>query len=1362
MESRQTIHGVSSDYDLENPSQEHLLTEEPRHSYDQEGASILSLITFHWLTPLVWLGYKRPLELTDLTPLKASKYGAMNLTEMFEAFLQQEQENVSTEGRPCNLVHVIWRAFGPRWAVYGLLKFLSDIATLMTPVVMTYLISTAKLAVDDEASWWTALYQCFALFLLMNVASVCLNYYFQKVMTVGFCLRTSLNGAIYHKVFRLNQESKSAFSSGKLVNLMSLDTARLDLLAGYLHYIWSGPMQVLLIIGMLAWFVGWPALVGIGILLLSIPCHHFLIRKISSLRQCSVGIADERVKLLQEILNNIRLIKTFHWEDYFTGKILDFRSRELKNIKILQIYKALLQGISMGLPLFACVTTFSVKGLIEGELRAEEVFPSLALFNLLRIPLILFPSVMGMIIDAKVALKRLQDFFLLNELHFRPTALPDDSKLAIKLEEASFSWTQPRNFSVEPANDRAFRLRSLSLQIKKGSLVAIIGPVGSGKSSLLSALVGEMNHDGGQVLASSLFGYCPQQAFILNATIRDNILFGNTYDEAFYRRVLKDCALEADLDSFINGDLTEIGEKGITLSGGQKQRISLARMLYAQAKILLMDDPLSAVDSHVGHYIFDRCIKNISASPLNHGLHQQSITRILVTHQLWVLRHVDYIVAFNNGEIEYQGTYSNLLENEPKFFKLLEENNISTVEGEAISNVPASKDVPDQIKSDDPKSEARMNVMQVEERALGAVASTVYSSYFSYFGSSAYLFLVVFLMIATQLVRVLTDLWLSRWTTSTSMDANYASYMPDGLQGMSLFLFGYVLFGVFQMLFTILSALSFSFGGVSAGRQLFSRAFSSVIQAKLVFFDTTPLGRIVNRFSKDVDGVDNMLIDSLRSLGFTLMTTLTSLTFMASVTPAFIAVLAVMLFIYFFLQLIYRSSTRELKRLDSLTKSPLVALFAESLGGLSTIRASGRIPTFLARNFSLSDVNNLPLYYQITLQRWMALRLEAIGNFILLTISLLCLAFNVEPGILGLLVSYALGLHGALAWAVRQAGDAEVQMNSVERLLYYEPKNIEAEPDFGTEVSLTDEYLDHQSLDIPAVEFKNVSIRYRPELRLSLINASFQIKRGERVGILGRTGAGKSTILAALFRLTELDQAELSSNEKILNGDIEGNVGQPGPGIYIFGKNIVDLPMKVLRGHFLTVILQDPSFFSTTIRLNLDPLSSYTEKDLWDVLELVNLSAFISSECPLLLDTLMTFSGDPFSLGQRQLLALARALLKMRKCKYGVLVMDEATANIDMSTDALIQQTLTKLFVKPSFPSNSQATDDHNFNWTVITIAHRISTIIDYDKVILLDQGKVVEIGSPHQLSKIPSSLFYSLLHASSSSSSSSSIGRTS
>jgi ABC-type multidrug transport system fused ATPase/permease subunit len=990
--------------------------------------------------------------------------------------------------------------------------------------------------------------------------------------------------------------------------------------------------------------------------------------------------------------------------------------------------------------------SFLVYSATGNELTPATIFSALALFNAVRIPLMLLPGIIAMVTDAKVSLGRMQSLLLADELEELPP-IDFDAKHAIEVRDGAFEWEVPppkekemtkqekKEFKKKEKEEKRISKRmskrqsqvqekspaiqeekktpsissesddaavtklsdttlaaageskaepalappnsmidNLNLRVNRGELLAIVGPVGSGKSSVLGALVGEMKRNAGQVVFGGTLGYCPQTAWIQNATVRDNITFGLPYDEAKYRSILRSCALEQDLSILPDGDQTEIGERGVNLSGGQKQRINIARAVYFDSDIVLLDDPFSALDSHTGRAVFENCLLGSLKGK----------TRVLVTHQLHFLSSVDRIIVMNRGQVVEVGSYRELMEANGDFAELMREyggaqDEEEVVEAESAEIVALKKAKTREVKDD--KQGKGQALMTGEERATGAVNNNVYLAYFRAGGVLACIWLLI-AMVLSQVMRVGSDLWLS-WWSSGNFGLSNGIYMGV-----------YAAWGGAQALFNLISGVSFAIIGIVAARKLHNAAVDSVIRAPSSFYDTTPLGRIINRFSKDVDAVDFTLANSFRMFMVTLLGIFSTFILISVIFPIYLAPLAPLLVFYWYFQAYYRSTSRELKRLDSIARSPLYAHFSESLTGLSTLRAYRVQDRFIDLNQKHQDASNRAFYLTLIIQRWLAIRLDVIANLLTFFVMLFAVIFRntVDPGLVGLVISYSLQVSGSLNWTVRQAAEVETNMNSVERLDHY-AKHIDQEP--PAEIPSRKPPPTWPSSG--SITFTDVELAYRPGLPRVLHGISFHINGGEKIGIVGRTGSGKSTIMMALFRIVELS----------------------GGNIHVDDVDIGSIGLADLRGR-IAIIPQDPTLFNGTFRSNLDPFGTHTDQELWESLESADLKQYVSEQASGL-DAEVYEGGENLSAGQRQLLCLARAMLR----KPRILVMDEATASVDLKTDALLQRAIR-----------------NDFNCTILTIAHRLNTVIDYDRVLVLDNGTIKEFDSPGRLLENPESVF--------------------
>ena len=1100
----------------------------------------------------------------------------------------------------------------------------------------------------------------------------------------------------------------AGWGNGRVVNLMSVDTYRVDQASGMFHMTWTSPVAILITLVVLLVNLSYSALAGFGLLVIGIPALTKAVKTLFARRRAINKITDQRVSLTQEILQAVRFVKYFGWESSFLERIGDIRKREIRSIQILLSIRNGINAVSMSLPIFASMLSFITYSLSQHVLDPAPIFSSLALFNSLRMPLNLLPLVIGQVIDAWSSLGRIQDFLLAEEQEDDFT-WDLEGKNAVVLDHADFTWertvTQDPEKGGPPAKKQAkeakrsskalkapadpeksngsvagtdsastitqtepFRLRDINFSVGRNELVAVIGGVGSGKSSLLAALAGDMRRTTGGVIMGASRAFCPQYAWIQNATVRENILFGKEYDRQWYDMVIDACALRPDLEMLPNGDQTEIGERGITVSGGQKQRLNIARAIYFNSDIVLMDDPLSAVDAHVGRHIFDNAICGLLKDKC----------RILATHQLHVLNRCDRIIWLQEGRIETIDTFDNLMADNEGFQKMM----ATTAQEEKIEKEEVDGDEVEEEKKDAKKRKNNKRgaaLMQQEERAVKSVSWGVYAAYVRASGTIFNGPLVICLLIASQGANIATSLWLSFWTS------NKFGYSTGQYIGV------YAALGVMQALLMFAFSVSLSVLGTRSSRIMLQRAMTRVLRAPMSFFDTTPLGRITNRFSKDVDIMDNNLTDAMRMYFFTLAMIISVFTLIIVYFHYFAIALGPLFLMFLFSASYYRSSAREVKRHESVLRSDVFARFSEAVSGTSSIRAYGLQNHFI-KGIRLSvDQMNSAYYLTFSNQRWLSVRLDTIGNLLVFTTGILVVTsrFNVSPSISGLVLSYILSIVQMIQFTVRQLAEVENAMNATERIHYYGTELDEEPPLILAKV-------DPAWPQSGQIIFDNVEMRYRAGLPLVLRGLTMTVQGGERIGIVGRTGAGKSSVMSTLFRLVELSGGTIS----------------------IDGVNIATVGLKDLRTR-LAIIPQDPTLFRGTIRSNLDPFNEHTDLELWSALrksDLVDASATLDDKTHgrIHLDGVVEEEGLNFSLGQRQLMALARALVRGSQ----IIVCDEATSSVDMETDQKIQRTMATGFRGK----------------TVLCIAHRLKTIINYDRICVMDQGTIAELDHPLRL----------------------------
>ncbi|KAG9103477.1 hypothetical protein FRC06_010585, partial [Ceratobasidium sp. 370] len=1124
-------------------------------------------------------------------------------------------------------------AFFWRFWTAGLFKAVADTLNATTPIVtrllLTYLGEAYYYARVPGAPKPRGAGYGFGLAVavagMQEVSSLCQNQYFFRAMTTGFLIRTSVISTIFRKSLRLSGRSRTKHSTGQITTMISADCTRLDFAAGFFHVIWTGPIEIIIGIALLIHNLGYSALVGLGVLIFGIPIQAILVRRMIEARRATVQLTDKRVRLLQEILQGIRLLVLFGWQNHYGGKVLGFRRREL-----IRIRKNALCGDA-----YVALNRIS-KFLTSEELEDEfEVQPEGKYAVDIRGTFTWERG--GAPVDAKSKTKGKKaaaakttevEAPKLDKEALAKKKAEDQEKKAKEKEKKrrekqrlaqKKKGIDPNDSSdEEPVGPEPFKLVDVNLQIPKGSFVGIAGKIGSGKSSLLQAMTGEMRRTTGKVILGGTTAYAPQQAWIQNMTLRQNVTFGKSDVQERFSRVVDACALRPDIEMLHDGEKTEIGERGVNLSGGQKARINLARVAYFGPDVALLDDPLSAVDSHVSKHILENCLLS---GPL------AGKTRILVTHQLHVLPYVDEVIYMDNGRITERGTYADLVAAGGQFSQLVAEYGV----GKDTEMKQAGKDeaaVADGAKAKEADAPAT-KLMQGDERTTGAVSSDAYVSYLRAAGGLSWMPFLMALLTLSQAANVLSTLFLGFWTSNHF-------HLPQGAY-MGI----YAGLGFATAIFSFMGSFAFAWAGFTASLNLFSGALTGVLGSPMKFFDTTPIGAIIARRGSR----------------------------------------------YF--SMYYRRTSIEVKRLDSILRSLLYAAFSEALTGLSTIRAYREQTRFTRVSERQIDVENKAYFMTIACQRYLGVRLDFLGNLLILGIGLIAVGFrtSADPSKLGVVLTYALTITQTFSQMVTQLAQVEQDMNTVERIVHY--RNLEQEPPAKLPDDPPPEWPQNGE-----ISFRNVALRYRDGLPLVLDGLTFNVKPGERVGIVGRTGAGKTSLLTALFRVAPLAE-----------GSIE-----------IDGVDIEKVGIETLR-HRLSIIPQDAVLFEGTLRENIDPLNTKTDEQIYSALRRVQLLGAGSGPPPrdskLHLDN--EVRDDSFSAGERQLLALCRALVKDH-CK--VLILDEATSSVDVDTDSMVQQMIQRDFR----------------GRTLLCIAHRLNTIAFYDRVLVMDKGRLKEYDTPLNL----------------------------
>ncbi|KAL5504423.1 hypothetical protein ACEPAH_8498 [Sanghuangporus vaninii] len=1382
-------------------------------------ASIISKLTYSWITELMVLGYQRTLQVPDLWKMDPSRESGLLSAKLDEAWSRRvhaaEEWNrrlSNGEVRASIFKRASWNirallpsskakgksyserraAFEERWRessgvaeasiawamndvfglhfwLGGLFKVVGDTSQLMTPLLVKAIINFSKEGSHSGAQVGRGVGMAIGLFLLTVTASICQHQFFWRSMSTGVLARAALISSIYKRGVMLTPKARTTLNNAALVNHISTDVSRIDACSQWFHAAWTAPIQVTVCLIILLVQLGPSALAGFSLFILMVPVQERLMTFQHKRRQRANVWTDGRANLILEVLGGMRVVKYFSYEIPFLKRIFEIRGKELDGIRGIQFARAANIAMSYSVPVLAATLAFVTYTNTSSSFDVAVIFASFTLFQLLRQPLMFLPRALSAIADAESAITRLQKVFHAQLRGDVGLDIDVSLDVAIKVEHATFEWeesapqesfgalgdnknkdkdkkTRELTKKLEEIEDEKkmdtapFRIRDVNMVVPRGQLVAIVGRVGSGKSSLLQGLIGEMRRVEGQVKFGGRVGYCSQTAWIQNASLRDNVLFGQEFDSDKYWDVVERASLLPDLTVLPDGDLTEIGEKGINLSGGQKQRINIARALYYDADIVILDDPLSAVDAHVGKALFQDAILS--------GLKSRGKTVILVTHALHFLSQCDYIYAMASGIVGEHGTYAELMEKGGEFSRLAREfggDQEQEEEIEALDEVIDSKSTKMQSAGDSmskEKMKAKVDLSKVagkgtlegrlmvkEKRTTGAVPWHVYGTYIK--AGRGYLtvpltIVFMFLMQGSQVLNSYTLVW---WEGDTF-------HHP-----FSFYQILYAMLGIAQSLFLLLLGIAMDFLSDFASRNLHHDALHNIFYAPMSFFDTTPLGRILGVFGKDIDTIDNQLSLSMRMFVISMASVFGAVVIITILEHYFLVVAFFIAIGYCYFAAFYRASAREMKRLDSLLRSLLYSHFSESLTGLPTIRSYGETDRFLKDNRYYVDLEDRALFLTITNQRWMAIRLDFMGGLLVFFVAIFAVTgvSGINPAQIGLVLTYTTQLTQLCGMVTRQYAEMENYMNSVERVVHYSRGDlIPQEPPHEIEGKKLDSSWPQRG----AISFDKVTMSYRPGLPNVLKGITLDVKGGEKIGVVGRTGAGKSSLMLALFRIVELNSG------KITIDDVD--ISQVG---------LKDLRTKI------SIIPQDPLLFSGTIRSNLDPFGLYDDARLWDALRRAYLvdsiddpsaisdkqdigkneefdvndslheveevggravSTLVSgSVTPVrrfTLDTTIESEGSNLSVGERSLLSLARALVK--DCK--VVVLDEATASVDLETDSKIQHTIQTEFS----------------DRTLLCIAHRLRTILSYDRILVLDSGEVAECDTPANLYRIENGIF--------------------
>lgn len=1384
-------------------------------------SSLFENISFSWIDPLIWKGYWTSLQAENVWSLRQDDE-ALRILQAYRSIKTSFglAGHMGVYFRKYLVISFSWALlnsvfnFGPPFFMKKILEYIEDPTSSPTSVVWLYVLGMLVFGILVNIISGQSLF--IGRRICIRIRAIIIGEVYAKALRrkTGVTKENKLGAkdqdeeqeasakADANKDTSKSGDDKKDESSsdentqvnqGAIINLMAVDAFKVSEVCGYLHFFVSALFTIVFAIIFLYFILGWSAFAGAGAMAALMPLNYYTSSLFAKYQRELMAVTDERVNKLNELFNSIRIIKYFAWEEKFAANVKDVRSKELYILRKRAIMWAFSSGFWLIAPTSITLLSFGTYTLVQHKtLTAPIAFTSIALFNIIRGPMNQLAGMLNEVLQGKVSVDRVEAFLKEEETskyeQLENSARGPNSPV-IGFEKATFSWMSA---DASSTNADDFKLRDIDVKFDIGKLNVIIGPTGAGKTSLLLALLGEMELVEGRVFLptarnrfaaipdpqtglADTVAFCAQQAWLLNDTIRNNITFGAEYVQSRYDAVIKACALERDLQILDAGDETEIGEKGITLSGGQKQRVSLARAIYSNSKHLIFDDCLSAVDSHTALAIYENAI----TGPLCAGR-----TVILVSHNVALtITQASHVVAMDNGRITGQGTVAELATKG----LLTAEELVSATPSSSVTRVTSSANLQNgessapsssllkakisklSVKNED-KDETSSNtsssteneeenrkktdgkLIEEETKQEGNVKMAVYSEYLRSVGGIPFYLLIVACYIAVEWLDIGQSYWIKVWTQSMTgpVQAYVVSFVEKigrspSLSASSSSTFAYtntflnlanrteealsitsssgptkpghsaVYYILIYILITIVFAIVvvsqdfFTFlGEITAARKIFNDLLDSVMGAKIRFFDSTPIGRVMNRFSKDIESIDQDLAPIAMSVFSNLLNAVSVVILISLITPGFLIPGVFVGFLYWAIGSFYLASSRELKRIDSISKSPMFQHFGETLNGVTTIRAYGVSDRCIEQNITKIDSNNRPFFYLWVANRWLSFRIDVAGSLVAFFASaMVVLSVNkIDSGLAGLSLSYAITFSSTVLWIVRYYALLEMNMNSMERI--HEYLALESEGPAVIEDS-------RPPANWPSrgeIEVKDLSLRYAPGLPLVIKNVTFNVGAFNKIGIVGRTGAGKSTIITAFFRFLE---AETGS-------------------IKIDGVDISTIGLRDLREN-LAIIPQDPTLFSGTLRSNLDPFSQYSDEAIFQALRRVqlikenetevfeddeeNLNQFKNLESPV------TEGGNNLSQGQRQLLCLARSLLKSPK----VLMLDEATASIDYKSDAQIQKTIREEFGET----------------TILTIAHRLKSIADYDMILVMDHGCTVEYATPFELLQNKDSIFYSM-----------------
>ncbi len=1260
-----------------------------------EKASFISRMLFRWPYPLLQLGLQRPLEEKDLPEIMqvdSSKYNCNNFERLWKSEQERHPENPSLHRA------FLKDFFGSLWYIQPFMC-LGATAKIVQAIVLGLLIESFEVGnASDGYKWASVLVVCGVIILFEH------HHVFFITWRKGMQLRISCVASIYAKSLRLSStHQETNTSTGKIMNLASNDVERFLLAALFINYLFWSPIQAIVIL-VVGWFSLGPAFAaGFALLVFGfVPFQFFLSRKFAFFRSRIAAITDRRVNFVSQAVHGARVMKMSGYEWRFLDRIQDIRQEEISQISKANRLKAWNETLFFSANVVISLTIFLVHVAIGGILTPRDVFTVFTLINILQLEMTKHVSlgVMG-VSEVYVSIQRIQAFLQFPELLANQNSIQvaqqthkdnTSDTIALSVSNINCYWNDVPNASrknASPSSTSMSRtahdedsdsaelipaLSNVSVEFKRGELSCIIGTVGCGKSALIQALVGELPvHSGKLTRSYTSLAYASQDPWIMDGTVRENITMGLDLKQEWYDRVVDACGLRIDFGQFLKGDETIVGDRGVQISGGQRARLGLARALYRDADVLVVDDPLSAVDAKVGRQLFNEALLGL-------GVNKGKCV-VLATHQhQYVAEHRCILIA--TGKVEKIGCYEECVAAAGGKLKahaadsavdnLMEESDSEIIQPICSSITDNAQSIGnDEVTFDDTQ----------EDKIAGVVRLETYMSYIEAMGGVWVALLLFALFTVTQAAALTAVAMMGRWAERppSQQEDSYSIAVVGGL-GVSV-----VVLACFRAI------LCFDLT-IGASRKLHDRMTEAVLRAKIVFFDTQPLGRILNRFSADIGSNDDMLPQTLFDFTMILFIVLGAVATTITVLPFALVALPPLLWYFLSVRRIFVSSTRELKRLEGLARSPIFAMLSESLSGIASIRANNSVEYFVKKFQASHDSHTRAFFSFIAASRWAGFRMDLIMFLLMVLVSFLSVLFqqqawfDIDPAILGLSISMLLQLAGIFQWCIRQSAEVVNLMVSVERVLSYGKLESEAPLELPSDKSIDPAWPNSGAIEVHAT-----TVRYRPGLARALDRVSFSIPSGSRIGVVGRTGSGKSTVVQTLFRLLEAEEGTITIDD----------------------VDILKIGLHRLRTS-ISVIPQIPTLFSgCTVKENLDLFGIHSDEAIQKALDDAHLTDAIE-KLPKGIHSMVSAGGTNFSVGQRQLLCLARAILSKNK----ILVLDEATASVDRRTDQMLHESLEESFGDA----------------TILSVAHRLDTVIENDFILVLGKGKVLEYGRPSDL----------------------------